>query len=48
MTMTMKHKRMIMDTICNGTGVSVRVVGHTNDIKRGWFNTDFDTGGSDW
>jgi len=47
MTMTIKHKRMIMDTICGGSDTAVRVVGHTNDIKRGWFNTNFETGGSD-
>jgi len=39
MTM-LKHKRIIMDTICNGTVAAVRVVGHTNDTKRGWFNTN--------
>ena len=35
----LKHKRAITDTICNGIGMVVRVVGHTNDTKRGWFNT---------
>lgn len=49
MSNMMRRKHMIMDTICNGTDISVRVVGHTNDTKRGWtFNTNHDTKGEDF
>ena len=49
MTMTFRHKHVNTDTVCNGNGMIMRVVGHTNDTKRGWvFNTNHDTKGKGW
>lgn len=48
MTMTIRHNHMNTGIVCNGTDMAVRIVGNTNDIKRGWTFTNFDTKGKRW